>query len=570
MSVTRTPKQLPSLRIQTWRKARQKRTWMFEKQVSQILENVLGAYFEGIDTESLNVSLLAGKVVLEDLCVRPAAMASLGLPFTVKHGRVRRVELELSLRNLRGAPACMRIDGVEVVLDVDEDADPVGHDRPSSFTVPGAEAGVARQQRMQTDLERRRLALLSPGRGAGVQTASMVARMVAGFINNLIVEVTNVDIRVDAMANAHGRFVMGVSWQSASLTTTNADWRACVAAADAEFLFKQAQISALSVFTSCSPPNSPATSEVACSHVVAPVDVLARASLAVAAPSSFDRPLVSLDVKIGTAKLSMTTQNLSGLAQLLERLALNRRRRESASARPLALARHYRGHYAAWWRYAIDVARRQALARKQAWRRDVVFANAKRMLQYAPLFRRALNLLPLPPLEKHEEMAMQRLEEEMPDTMISAIRSGVQNRLQNDAREALAHARQALPKPSLFSRIFGARDTKEEGSKGGSGCRGLLVLGSYRVDITEDERRQLQEVIESSAGAWQEAPAPDEPAGWVKYALCLSLDADVQVSRSTPFAVAHGGRYLRRQWLRLPLLAESAAGARSRRAQECP
>ena len=403
---------------------------MFERQISEILQRVLGAYFDGIDTESLNVSLLGGRVELEDLRLRREAITALGLPFSIKHGRVRRVELELSLRNLRGAPARMRIDGVEVVLDVNEDVAPPGGD-------PEAER-AERTQRLLDDLEHRRLALLSTGRGgAAAQTASTMARMVAGFINNLVVEVTDVDIRCDAPASNRGLFTIGIRWRSASLTTTDADWRPCVAAADAACLFKQATIVAFCMYTR----GSPAAPQAASSHILAPVDVLMRASLAVAAPSSFDRPLVSVDVRIGAAKLAVTAAATIGAAHLLERLALSSRRREHVSARPASLATSYRGHYAEWWRYAVDVTRRQLRARRHAWLPANLSANAKRLAQYAPLFRRALNLLPLPALDKSEEATMRQLEEEMPDSMLMAIRGGVQSRLQLDAREALAQAR---------------------------------------------------------------------------------------------------------------------------------
>jgi hypothetical protein len=130
------------------------------RQVSEILERVLGTYFEGIDTESLHVSVFSGTVVLDNLRMRPSAFSALGLPLAVKHGRVRHVELELSLRNLRGTPARMHIDGIEIVVDPND-------------TAKGAEADdlqtlTARKRALQKDRDDRRQALLAPKDGSNV------------------------------------------------------------------------------------------------------------------------------------------------------------------------------------------------------------------------------------------------------------------------------------------------------------------------------------------------------------------------------------------------------------------
>ena len=129
------------------------------RQVSEILERVLGTYFEGIDTKSLHVSVFSGTVVLDNLRMRPSAFSALGLPLAVKHGRVRHVELELSLRNLRGTPARMHIDGIEIVVDPD--------------TAKGAEADdlqtlTGRKRALQKDRDDRRQALLAPKDGSNV------------------------------------------------------------------------------------------------------------------------------------------------------------------------------------------------------------------------------------------------------------------------------------------------------------------------------------------------------------------------------------------------------------------
>ncbi len=129
-------------------------------QVSEILERVLGTYFEGIDTESLHVSVFSGTVVLDNLRMRPTAFSALGLPLAVKHGRVRHVELELSLRNLRGTPARMHIDGIDIVVDPNDTAKGAQPDDLQTLT--------ARKRALQKDRDDRRQALLAPKDGSNV------------------------------------------------------------------------------------------------------------------------------------------------------------------------------------------------------------------------------------------------------------------------------------------------------------------------------------------------------------------------------------------------------------------
>ena len=130
---------------------------MFEKHVSAILERVLGTYFEGFDPASLDVSVLQGKIALDDLRLRPSIAHAMGLPLSVTHGRVRRVELDISLQTLRGSPARMLIEGVDVEIAEASDA----HECASAAGL-AASARDARRSQLAKDRERRRQCLLAP------------------------------------------------------------------------------------------------------------------------------------------------------------------------------------------------------------------------------------------------------------------------------------------------------------------------------------------------------------------------------------------------------------------------
>lgn len=68
---------------------------MFESQLAYYLNRYLGAYVEGLDPQSLKISVFKGDVVLRNLKLRPEALADLNLPITVKSGLLGTLTLKV-------------------------------------------------------------------------------------------------------------------------------------------------------------------------------------------------------------------------------------------------------------------------------------------------------------------------------------------------------------------------------------------------------------------------------------------------------------------------------------------
>ena len=90
---------------------------MFESQVAYYLNNYLGKYVYGLDTQSLKISVFKGDVVLRNLKLKPDALADLDLPVTVKSGllgsltlKVRIVLMALADKNLETARWTCKVD----------------------------------------------------------------------------------------------------------------------------------------------------------------------------------------------------------------------------------------------------------------------------------------------------------------------------------------------------------------------------------------------------------------------------------------------------------------------------
>lgn len=74
---------------------------MFEAQLAFYLNKYLGAYVYGVDAHSLKVSVFQGDVVLENLQLKPEALADLNLPVVVKSGLVGSLKLKVPFQTSR-------------------------------------------------------------------------------------------------------------------------------------------------------------------------------------------------------------------------------------------------------------------------------------------------------------------------------------------------------------------------------------------------------------------------------------------------------------------------------------
>lgn len=68
---------------------------MFEGQVAYYLQRYLGKYLNGLDAESLRISVWKGDVELRNLTLKPEALQDLELPITVKAGLLGKLTLRV-------------------------------------------------------------------------------------------------------------------------------------------------------------------------------------------------------------------------------------------------------------------------------------------------------------------------------------------------------------------------------------------------------------------------------------------------------------------------------------------
>ena len=81
----------------------------------RVLESYLGRYISGITADNLKMGVWSGKVELQNLELRPSALADLKLPVKVRHGTIGKLTAVVPWRHLGSKPVQITMDEVFVL-----------------------------------------------------------------------------------------------------------------------------------------------------------------------------------------------------------------------------------------------------------------------------------------------------------------------------------------------------------------------------------------------------------------------------------------------------------------------
>ena len=83
---------------------------LLESVVANALQNLLGAYFHGVEKKKLQLDVFSGQVVLRNLKVRQDALAAFQLPYKVKWGMVGTLRLSVPWQKVRSPSTQLQYD----------------------------------------------------------------------------------------------------------------------------------------------------------------------------------------------------------------------------------------------------------------------------------------------------------------------------------------------------------------------------------------------------------------------------------------------------------------------------
>jgi len=192
---------------------------MLESIVSSLLTRYLGEYVTGFEKEHLQVSLLSGEVVLENLQLKKEALDRFDLPLTVKAGYLGKLSLNVPWSNLKSKPASAKIDRLYLIA---------GPKSASEFDLGIHEQNkLAQKKRTLDDAEAAAVAKDEPEKENKSDGNWLGPKLLTRMVDNLQIELSNVHIRYeDDVTDPKNPFAFGITLESISGRSTDKFWNA--------------------------------------------------------------------------------------------------------------------------------------------------------------------------------------------------------------------------------------------------------------------------------------------------------------------------------------------------------
>lgn len=181
---------------------------------SAVLDVLLGDYIEGLDQRQLELDVLNGHLLLQNLSVRETAFRQLQLPFAIKAGIIGRVELRIPWANLSSQPTQLRLKDILLLV------------VPQSESMWNEEAERKREDHRKRSLldayEKKSVVASSSAEceQPSHQRSTFAARLSARILDRLQVDVTDLVIRYVDASHARRPYTITLGIRTISLRSS--------------------------------------------------------------------------------------------------------------------------------------------------------------------------------------------------------------------------------------------------------------------------------------------------------------------------------------------------------------
>lgn len=180
--------------------------------VAAVLNKFLGDWLENINSKELDISVFRGSVHLGPIKVRTEAIDKLGLPFQIRYGFVRRIDVEIDWLRLTSKPLLVTIEDAYILLATRPS------DQWNEETV--LKSQEARQKSRLKDFE-----LLSAEAFTQLTEPGRFEKLVSTIVDNLQVRVSGLYVRLEDLTASIHPFAAAVSLGKLELLTCNSSWQ---------------------------------------------------------------------------------------------------------------------------------------------------------------------------------------------------------------------------------------------------------------------------------------------------------------------------------------------------------
>lgn len=217
---------------------------MLEGVLASLLNRLLAAYVDGLNTSQLNVGIWSGDVKLRNLRLKTSALDKFRLPIDVKEGYLGDLTLSIPWSNLKGKPVRILVENVYLLA------------APKNSSVQVDEQDEA--QRAQAAKQEKLANAELLGRDAdpvGVSSEdeqknqSFTSSLITKIVDNLQFTVRNIHIRYeDSLSNPEHPFSAGITLAEFSAVSTDANWNPTFIQNSGDGIHKLARLESLSVY----------------------------------------------------------------------------------------------------------------------------------------------------------------------------------------------------------------------------------------------------------------------------------------------------------------------------------
>jgi vacuolar protein sorting-associated protein 13A/C len=551
---------------------------MFEGYLAFYLNKYLGQYVEGIDQKQFRVSIYKGDVVLNNLRLKPDALAALDLPVTVRAGLLGSLTLKVPWSSLGTVPVEAKIDRLYLLASPKTEEERGKGVRKESdlepcFQLAKRQRVAAQEERWVAELEAAQEAqdkaeAAAQGDQGGGGVGGMLKAVIDTVIGNLQLSISNVHIRYeDAYTNPGHPFACGITLDRISGYTIDELGReAFITNNPLQMLRKALTLRRIAVYFDTDsefwapgaawrdlaphdwddwflPGVSAGRQERGGTarsrqYVLQPVDGQARYTRRGAGvQAKEDEPVLELDFQLNDVAVCLTRPQYQSYHLLLAEVSSFSARLPYAGYRPRL--RPAAGETARlWWRYALKAVQQQLAARKLTWSQAVRFARMRK--EYVPAYAEHLRQLAAgqgPQRIERLPAPVVEMDRQLPEQTILMFRRLAHAKVQREKRRAAKEAAAAGKSGG------GGWMDWLRGGGGSSGSRTAspraIQAGAEETapELTSEEYGRLVELVEQQEQGMR--LGPETP-----YTLLTRIGARV-ASASALLLAADGSRVLR-------------------------
>jgi len=307
---------------------------VFENLVGYLLDRYLGDYVENLDTKKLKFDLWNGNVVLENLYLKPNALADLDLPVRISIGYLEKLILEVPWKSLYTSPIKATIDGLYLLVvpktEVEYDAK---RDEKEQHEVKMREVHKIEELRKEKEEAEKN------AKESDKTNDTFVERMQLQVIRNLELSIQNIHIVYeDKTTKPDHPFALGITLNYFRIHTTTADWQQTILKEDTPLIHKLGELSAFSIYWNTNAKlrsgldkdealknlkeniaisNLRAPSDI--SYILRPMNIKARVVLVMKPrQEEFKRPMFDIKVDLDEISLNINRDQYLDVLDLLE------------------------------------------------------------------------------------------------------------------------------------------------------------------------------------------------------------------------------------------------------------